>query len=212
MTAHEWAAFAAELGHAFRGGFGPTGPDDTNGAAQEATYAHHLAGLDYDVAAAAVALLVEDGQVFLPTPGELREAVRRVTHASSAPFAEAWRLIGRELRRHYVHPDTSTPEQLGEADRAFVAAVAEHVGEGAARWAQARGRLGLGMEAVDGEHAGAVRHRLEGEYSTFVAQAEEDRRVGLAIARAERAALTTGRPSGPRRLDPAEALALEAPK
>lgn len=209
MNPAEWAAFALELDHAFRGDFGPQSEDDAAGAAQEATYVRHLGGLDYETACAAVALLVEDGQVFLPSPGEVRGAVRRVTSTPAAPFAEVLVELGRAHRRNYVHPDTGTARQHAEAERAIVAHVAETCGEGAARWVQARGVRSIGGEAIEGEHGGAVRHRLEGEYSTFAEQAAEDSKVGLALERAERATLTAGeRPAGPRRLDAAAALGL----
>jgi hypothetical protein len=181
MTPQEWAAFAAELRHSFVGDFGPTGPHDTDGAAQEAVYRRHFGGLDYDVTSAAVALLVNDGRVHLPRPGELRAAVRRVTEASSLPFAEVWEILTDAAMRH----------RGASAD--VVAIVSRECGEGAARWVAARGVGDLMHEPVNGEHGGAVRHRLEAEFASFVAQAEEDGRVGRAIEQAQRQQIGRGR-------------------
>lgn len=200
MTAQEWAAFAAELDHVFRGDFGPKGPDDADGQAQEASYFRHLGGLDYDVASAAVALLIEDGQEWLPAPGKLREAVRRVIRASSAPFAQVWREFTVTYARH-----------RGD-EEAIVRRIAERCGEGAARWVQTRGPSQLALEPVHGDGAegrpsgGAVRRRLEAEYGGFVEQAEEDERVGLALERVRRPALGE---RGPRRMDAADVLGLK---
>lgn len=205
MTAQEWAAFALELEHTFRGTFGPAGPDDADGSAQEAAMRRHVAGEDYDVASAALALLVEDGQVFMPTAAEVRAAVRRVTTRSRAPFAEVLRVFGRSYSRHRRALDAGRITRL-ELEREVVRDVVADCGEGAGRWIVARTAQALALEPVEGEHAGAVRHRLEGEYSTFAERAEEDQRVGLALERAGRPELGRGR--GPRQLNPAATLGL----
>lgn len=187
MTEQEWAALAVELDHAFVGDFGAD-------PAQEAVFVKHLGGLPYDVVAAAIALLVEDGQVHLPRVGELRAAVQRVTQASVAPFSSVWATFERSVQRHV---------RLGDRDRdaAVVRDVLEACGEGPARWVAARGVRTLAHEPVNGEHAGAVRHRLERECAEYVDQAREDGRVGRAIASVKRAEVTAG--DGLRRVDAA---------
>lgn len=190
LTDAEWAAFAAELGHAFRGGFGPTHPTDAQGAAQEATYRRHLGDLDYAVATAAVALLVEDGKVWLPVVGEIRAAVQRLTVRPAPSFDVAWQAFTTAYREHQC------------SDPALVERVAELAGEGAARWVAARTPQALAMEPTEGEHAGPVRHRLSLEYAAYVAQASEDGRIGRAIERARRLELTSGERPALRRVDP----------
>lgn len=182
MTDPEWEAWTLELAASFKGTFGQQDDTDTAGRAQELAYRTHFAEFDYDVMVAAVALLVHDGQVFMPAPGELMSAVRRVLSASSLPFADVWRVFEDAYGRHR------------DSDPAIVAMIAEACGEGAARWIQARGSAALAREALhDPDHGGKVRHRLEAELATYVEQAQEDRKVGLALQRARgRAALDPG--------------------
>lgn len=199
MTAEEWELVATELDHGFQGGFGQSGPDDAAGAAQEAVYRRHLGELEAETVTAAIALVLQDGQEWLPKPGQLLAAVRRLQPgASSVPFAVAWATVQAALRKAYVHPDTGTAEELQRAERLFVQAVDAVAGEAAARWAAARGRRGLGQERVDDQdHGGAVLHRLEQEYARFAAQVQEDGKVGLALQRVGRGELARG----PVRLD-----------
>ena len=188
MTEQEWDAFTLELAQSFRGTFGQQSGDDANGRAQELVYRSHFAAFDYPVMVAAVVLLVQDGQVFTPAPGELMAAVRRVHGAGAPPFAEVWRVFEVEFLR----------PRGGDVDREeeIVTAVHAECGEGAARWVQTRGVRALSLELIhDPEHGGKVRHRLEGELATFVAQAAEDRKVGLALNRAREAAQLTGGPA-----------------
>lgn len=193
MTDPEWAAFAAELGHAFRGGFGPTDPTDAQGAAQEATYRRHLGELPYPLATAALALLVEGGQVWLPVVGEIRAAVQRLTVRPAPSFDVAWRAF------------TSAYDRGGDTAE-IVERVGRDAGEGAARWVAARSPQALAHEQTAGEHAGPVRHRLALEYATYVERASEDGRVGRALERAQRAQLPAGERPTLRRVDTTKVL------
>jgi hypothetical protein len=205
VTEQEWDAFTLELAQSFRGTFGQQHGDDANGRAQEVVYRSHFAAVDYDVMVAAVALLVQDGQVFVPAPGELMPAVRRVLQRTRAPFAEVLRgvlALTGEYRpvpppypgRAWGPGERAAAARAAEVDahRRLVAAVSDRYGEAAARWVDARGAAELRGEELDGEYAGAVRHRLEQELAEFTAQAEEDGKVGLALARAQRAAGAIG--------------------
>lgn len=208
MTEQEWEAWTLELAASFKGTFGPQDPEDTAGHAQLLAYRTHFATVDYDVMVAAVALLVQDGQVFMPAPGEVMVAGRRVLQRTRAPFAEVLRGVLALAGEHRPVPPAypgrawrqgekraADAAAAADAHSRFVAAVAERFGEPAARWADARGRDELRGEPLDGEHGGAVRHRLEEEFAEFVLQADEDMKVGLALTRAHRAtdALETGR-------------------
>lgn len=195
MTGPEWAAFALELDQTFKGDFGPRSEQDAAGAAQEASYIGHFGDVDYGVAVAALHLLVRDGQVWLPTPGELFHAVERIQLGRGVlprepEFAAVWTAVSALIVRHAT--DTT--------DVAFVAAVSKRCGEGAARWAQARGRRALGLEQSEGDHRGPVLHRLEQEYQRFAAAAKEDQKVGAAIERAGRRTELGAGGDGPRRL------------
>lgn len=206
MTDGEWAAFAVELEHVFRGDFGPRHADDATGAAQEGAYRLHLGSVPYDVAAAAIALLLERGQVWLPKVGELRAAIAAVERPPAVPFVEAFAIFRRAYGRHAVHPDVASPAQRRAADVAIIEDVQRVAGEGAARWVHARGPLALAMEPTGGEHGGAVLHRLEREYDACVERAREDRRRGVALERARRVAALGSGGDGPRRLDAARAV------
>jgi hypothetical protein len=69
VTREEWALFAAEVEATFRGGLG----DDREAALRE-----HLGRVPFELARGAVARLVLDGQVFVPTAAELVGALRHV--------------------------------------------------------------------------------------------------------------------------------------
>lgn len=210
MTEREWALVALELDHTFRGDFGAKAEDDDSGKVQEAAYRDRFGGMDYATVRAALSLLVDEGQVWLPMPGELMKAVRRIEQRRTPPFAEALDRVlelARSTRparpgyRGFVEAGvraSRSRDRESDADERFVAAVAAELGEGPARWAQARGRRELLGEDLGGEHGGAIRHRLEQEFAGFVEAAEEDRKVGLALERVRRAALESGdRPRSP---------------
>lgn len=68
MTAAEWAEFAGRVEATFRGGL----EDD-----REHELRRHFERVPFDVAVRAIATLVADEQIFVPTPGEFRRALRR---------------------------------------------------------------------------------------------------------------------------------------
>lgn len=210
MNDREWALVALELDHTFRGDFGAKAEDDDSGKVQEAAYRDRFGGMDYATVRAALSLLVDEGQVWLPMPGELMKAVRRIEQRRTPPFAQALNRVlelardTRPVRRPYsgfvdaIARRSLAGEADREADARFVARVSEELGEGAARWALSRGRRGILEEDVDDEYNGARRNRLEEEYTAFVKVAAEDEKVGLALERVRRAALESGdRPRGP---------------
>ena len=194
MTGREWATFASMLECTFEGEL-----DELT----EAAMRRHLGDLEAAHADAAVALLVEDGQVFLPKPGEMLRAARRVERPEAPPWSEAWPVIARVMLRH--------GQALGNGHRReALIAIAEEVerdlGEGPARWV-VRCADRLRVEPVnDPDVGGAVVKRLGDEYREACNQAAEDRKVGLALERARCAGeLAAGRPAM-RRLDPRRLL------
>lgn len=185
MDRREAVLFCQEVDATFRGEL--TEP-------QEAALRRHLADVELAEARAALGLLVEDGQVFVPVASEVLGAVRRLRgEARALPWAEAWPVITEGLRR-YARTDRS-PEKR----RLLVEAVGRRCGEGAARFVQSCGPDRLLMEPVDGEHGGAVLHRLRQDYEACCGQAREDGRVGRALEAARR--LELGGRSGLRRLE-----------
>jgi hypothetical protein len=177
----EWTAFEELLDQGFQG-FDP---------ARMNTYRTLLGDVPFDTVSAALRLLVADGKWACPMPGEVMDAARRVSGVSEVdapPFEEAWRGITLLL----------LPASRGDTSlQRAVKAVAENVGEGAARWVAARG-TGLMMELTEHpDHGGAVRHRLAQEYDRYCQQAAEDGKRGLALESAERAQLGA---AGPRQI------------
>lgn len=200
MDDAEWGAFVLELDHGFKGEFGGESP---SGKAQEGVYRAHLGGLDYPVATAALALLVADGKVFTPMPGELLGAVQRLTTRKAPAFVEAYPRIRRLCSRHpATHPAMPgfDRDQRAQAWTALVADVAAELGEGAARFVQSKGVQLYAEHVDDPEHGGKVLHRLTAEYAACCEAATEDRHVGYALERAKRRELNGGQEPGLRKL------------
>lgn len=193
MTAQEFADFCAEVDNTFNG-------DLTDDKAK--VFWRHVADLDVSLARAAVNLLVEQGQVWMPTPGEMRAAVRMLVAPGAPPFSEAWPVIAAALDRHGGRTRyAESPEAARRARTALVAEVAAQLGEGPARWVErTMGRL-MREPVNDPEHGGKVIGRLGKEYEESCRQTAEDGQVGLALERAGARSLGDGRPSL-RRLDP----------
>ena len=161
MTGEEFGRFVLEVNATFRGEkIGAESPDDADGAARLAAYRVHLGGLEYETATAAIRLLVEGGQVFVPAAAEVVVAARRLEAPSAPGWAQAWPMIERSLRR-------DDPDMLPEIVRAFV------VSYGSKR---------LGHEPVnDPLHGGAVLARIGKDYDRFVEDFEDGQRTGRAL-------------------------------
>ncbi len=172
MNDGRWAEYVSELELAFEGSLGEMG---------EKVYRQHLGDMDYDLARAALSLLVADGQKWLPKPGEVMAAAQRVVGPRRVPWGEAWPAIVHAMR----HAD----------DVEVVREVARTCGEGAARFVHRHGVGRLRVEPTEHpEWGGAALRRLQVEYEDTCDAVREDGKVGLALAQADRAALAAGRP------------------
>jgi hypothetical protein len=181
MTAQEFAQFVLEVNATFRGDrIGATSDDDADGAARFAAYQTHLGDLDYATGQAALRLLVQAGQVFTPTPGELVAACRRVSQPAAAGWLEAWPVIRRALMKRNR---AEAVEGLPEPARSFVLVY------GPDRLAR--------EEVEDPDHGVHVMRRLRVAYDEFAEDYEDGARVALARG---------GSSSGPRRLDPLKSM------
>lgn len=203
MTGPEWAMFMLELEATFKGKLGPDSNDDAAGVAQETVFVRHFAGEPQDVMLAAVALLVQDGQVWMPLPGDLASALRRVRGRSVVPFAEVMREFDAAVRRRRLPQPHQGRDVWAAFERGVVEDVGNACGEGAARWVATRSARLLCEEQRVGEWAGPVADRLSKELAEFVGIAREDGRVGVALSRAGMREVGAG--GGLRRLAPVDA-------
>jgi hypothetical protein len=196
VTAAEWGTFASVLELTFKG-------DELADPEAEAAYQAQLGGLDVGLAEAAVNLLVEDGQTWMPMPGEFMAAARRLERPDAPPWSEAWPVVRRAMARHAL---ALTNGRRPAALEALVADVDEQLGEGPARWVGRTWERLLREPVNDPDVGGAVLKRLGDEYAEACRQAAEDRRAGLALERAgARASVGGGRPAL-RRLRPERLL------
>lgn len=189
MTTDQWGMVCAELEARFRGGLAED---------REAILRTDFAHLDYGDVRAAVMRLSAAGQVFVPVPGEMHAAMRAMDSAPSMPFTEALPVILDELLAAKRKSEGRRAEALAGA----VAVIAERCGEGAGRWAAARG-FALTMEPLgDEDRGGVVRATLAKDYDAVCRAADEDGKTGLALSLAGRSG------DGPRRIDPMRSLEL----
>lgn len=161
MTGEEFAQFVLEVNATFRGDkIGPVSGGDVLGAARDTAYRVHLGGLDYGTAQAAIRLLLEDGQVFVPAVAEVLAAARRTSEPRTPSWLEAWPLIERSLRR-------DDPDLLPDVVREFVVHYGSHR---------------LGHEPVnDPVHGGAVLARIGKDFDRFVEDYRDGQRIGRAL-------------------------------
>jgi hypothetical protein len=143
------------------------------------------------------------GQVFVPVPGELHAAITAMDTVRSMTFAEALPIVLDEL----LKAKRGAKGREAEALVGAVAVIADRCGEGAARWARSRG-FGLLLEQLyDPDMGGAIRGAMGKDYTAVCSGAEEDRRTGLALEQAQKAALSRG--GGLRQIDLASAVRRE---
>lgn len=166
MTPDEFSAVCLLLEEAFKGEM----PEARQGA-----YATFLMRYDGKEVMDALGRLVESGQVFTPTPGEIRAAMQ----SAAPPWELAWAQVTAALRR------------LGDGESAVLAELRETAGELVCGWVAMYGARRLAMEPVyDPDSGGAVLYRLRQSYadsmSTLEARRHLELRAGAALGELER--------------------------
>lgn len=158
MTGEEWAEVATELEYAFKGEL-----DEM----KERVYRRHLDKRGHAAVMLALTALVERGQVFLPSVGEIVQAIEYSSRPPEPTFDEAWAVVRPALANSTTAVKTLTE---GGAAEVVVAWVASYGGQ----------RLGL-EPTEDPTHGGAVMHGLQQSYEQFLERAHHRRVLGLPI-------------------------------
>lgn len=171
MTDRDWQAFTAELEATFRGDLAPD---------REAALKVHCGDWPLETARQAIAVMVGQGRVHMPTPGEMVVSAQKASVPEAPSFGEAWPLICRLIGF--------------DSDRKSVARVQERLGDGPAVFVSRYGARRLGIEPVNGDHGGAIMARLEAAYNEACRAVAEDGRVAMTLRSGEPRRLGAGLP------------------
>lgn len=158
MTAAQWTEVELELEYAFKGELSE---------ARAAVYRRHLGGQEHEAVMRALGLLIARGQVFLPSVGEIVQALGHNSGPPEPTFDEAWAVVRPALANSTTAVKTLTE---GGAAEVVVAWVASYGGQ----------RLGA-EPTEDPTHGGAVMHGLQQSYDQFVERAQHRRALGMPI-------------------------------
>jgi len=149
MTEDQWAAICLHLELCFAGEW-----DDDKADA----YAEFLGRLPCEAVTAAIAVLAENGQRWIPTVGEILGVLDRAS--APPPFDKAWAYIARALASWGAWHDRAVAERALQGQHPAVL-----------DWARTYGWERLQREEINSpEHGGAIMYRLAKSYAEHCAE------------------------------------------
>jgi hypothetical protein len=169
MTSDEWLVVSGKMADWFTGDFGLK--------VRESYGQVLMKRFTRNQVVAACELLLERGQVFLPKPGEIIQAVRELEDSPLPSWSEAWSWIGKAIRRGGRVGGTWPRKE--EAALAFLE---EHDLAIVARFMQSEGYVTLATTEYGDPDYGPLRVReVEQHWNDFVGVAKERLERGLAL-------------------------------